>query len=72
MGWYAVYAALKSGQGPYGNVRQTLRGETDRGGALAIALGKIAVEISGGEFTPDRRQRARLAYWRRKATPTLF
>lgn len=71
MGWFSVYYALKFGRSAYGGFRETLRGECDPGRSLRIAIEQVQREILRGEYLPDRRAKARLAYWRRRLNDDL-
>lgn len=71
MGWFAVYRALRDGRGPYGTVQGTLRGECDPHRALLIALAAIEREIALGNYCPDKKARARIAYWKRRVADDL-
>jgi len=63
MGWFATAQALKTGDGPYGNVRQSLKGEQDRGRTIRIAIQQINMEITGGIYVPDRAAKIRMRWW---------
>jgi hypothetical protein len=66
MGWYAVAEALKNGEGPYGSVKESLRGEMDGARTLLVALDQVQQAVDTGEYTPDRAAKARLSYWSRR------
>ena len=70
MGWYATAEALKNGVGPYGTVRESLRGESDRGRTVYVALHQIEEQINTGYYTPDRVAKIRLRWWARWAGST--
>jgi len=68
MGWYAVREALVNGRGPYGSVKQSLRGETSPTDTLREAICyHIDPAIKDGKLKLDRAARSRVAYWRRWA-----
>jgi hypothetical protein len=65
MGWFSVYRALV--HGVKGGVKEALRGEIDPARTLVVALDAVDAEIRAGRYCPDKRAKARLAYWRRVA-----
>jgi hypothetical protein len=65
MGWFSTATALKFGQGAYGNVKESLHGEIDPSRTLSVALEKVEYEIANGFYFPDKKAKARLAYWAR-------
>ena len=67
MGWYATAKALKNGAGPYGTVRESLRGESDRGRTVYVAIRQIQAEIDRQDYVPDRAAKSRLLWWARWA-----
>lgn len=66
MGWFSTATALKLGQGAYGNVKESLQGESDPFRTLSVALEKVEYEIVNGYYFPDKKAKARLAYWSRR------
>lgn len=66
MGWYATAQALKKGEGPYGTVKESLKGESDPPATLSTALAQICVEIVDKTYTPDRNARIRILYWAKR------
>jgi hypothetical protein len=66
MGWFSTATALKIGQGAYGTVRESLHGESDPSRTLSVALEKVEYEIVNGFYFPDKKAKARLAYWSRR------
>jgi hypothetical protein len=68
MGWYATYQALKTGTGPYGTVKESLRGETDPFRTLSVALAELRSDAAKDGPQPDANTRRRCAYWHRRLT----
>ena len=71
MGWFATAQALRTGDGPYGNVRQSLKGEQDKGRTVRIALELINAEMACGAYVPDRAAKIRLRWWAKWAGCTV-
>jgi hypothetical protein len=64
MGWYATYQALLNGVGPYGTVKESLKGEIDPPRTMDVAVGKIRQELDRGTLVLTAAQKARIIKYR--------